>query len=231
MKILNNARCTSSLFLLLAAVLLQVGGCAPPPASGNLQQRIDDLLQIQQQQAQQLTELKEQLAEMQTQPMAEATLSEAPETPEALSAGDELSETGSLNLPSAAAEIAEMSEAAGLYLESFAAIATSRMAEAEKGFRTFVERYPTHEYAGNARYWMAEALFALQKPQYAETILLEIIDNPDQANKAPAAMARLVRYYRETGAQSNADAMLQMLSSRYPENPELNRLKQSTELR
>lgn len=227
MKTLNIPSRASSLILLLAVVLLQAGGCAPPPASGDLQRKIDDLLQIQQQQAQKLTELQQQLADMQTQTTEEFS----PQPTEPKLTVTEQPEEPLMAFPTAAAEIAEMSEAASLYLESFAAIATGRMAEAEKGFRSFVDRYPVHEYTGNARYWMAEALFALQKQKYAETILLEIIDNPDQANKAPAALARLVRYYRETGAQKNAEAMMQLLSTRYPDSPELIRLMQSTELR
>ena len=44
-------------------------------------------------------------------------------------------------------------------------------------------------------------------------------------------MARLVDYYRDSGAQEQAVAMLLMLSDNYPESPEFKRLNQSTEPR
>lgn len=237
----KNTCHTIFIVTLLAMLLLLTGGCAPPPVSDGLQQQVDMLLQIQEEQTRQLAELKQQLAELQT-PLA--TLSQVEAESEAkieteveplVTAGQPamISTTAILPLPitPSADEIAELSAAAGLYLESFAAIATGRMAEAETGFRAFIDRFPNHEYIGNANYWMAEALLAQQKPQLAETILLEVIDNPQQENKAPAAMARLVIYYRESGAQNNATAMLQMLSNRYPESPELNRLMRSAEPR
>ncbi len=218
-----------SILLLLGAGALLLGGCAAPPASGSLQRRIDELLQIQQQQAEQLNALQQQLTQLQLQPseplqpVTETEISPIEATPQVASAAP--------LLPVAAPDIAAMSESAALYLEAFAAIATGRMTDAEAGFASFVQRYPDHEYAGNAKYWQAEALLAQQKPRYAETLLLEIIDNPQEQNKAPDAMARLVRYYRESGAKSNAEAMLQLLSSRFPESPALNRLQRSAEPR
>jgi len=213
--------------LLIAGVSLFISGCAPPPASGNLQRKIDELLRVQQQQAEELEVLKQQLFSLGEQPLTLAKGEAQQQETNNLPSSAEPATEPEMSLPTAAAEeIAEMSESASLYLSSFAAIATGRMKDAAAGFREFVDRYPTHEYVGNAKYWLAEALFALQQPRYAETLLLEIIDDQEHQNKAPAAMARLVRYYRESGADQNAQAMLQMLQDRYPESSELNRLMQ-----
>ncbi len=232
MKRLRKAHCTTSAFIILTALTLLATGCAPPPAANELQQRIEQLMQIQQQQAGQLEELQQQLARLQNLPTATPNIetliaadNTAPEEQSALTAPQ------AVNVAPSAAEIAELSEAASLYLEAFAAIATGQMVEAETGFRSFITRYPDHEYVGNANYSMAEALLAQQKPKRAETILLGIIDSPKQQNKAPAAMARLAQYYRESGARNNATAMLQMLSTHFPESPELKRLMRSTEPR
>ncbi len=231
MKRLNKTLCDPRNLLLLVALTLLATGCAAPQAPGGLQQRIDNLLQVQQQQAQQLAQLQQQLDRLSTLPLGTAhTTNEPVGETEQLTQTTEV-EIQPLSLPPSAAEIAAISEAAGVYLEAFAAIATGQMVEAESGFKDFIKRFPDHQYSGNANYWMAEALLAQQKTKQAETALLNIIDNPKQQNKAPAAMARLIRYYRESDAQNNAIAMLQMLNNNYPESPELKRLMRSTEPR
>ncbi len=232
MKRINKVRRVNTVHLLLSAFILVFAGCAPPPAANDLQQRIDQLLQIQQQQAKQLENLQQQLARLQNrQPSSEPVNEAQPATELSIPTVPVTTETEPTIEEPSAAEIAQLSQAASLYLEAFAAIATGQMEKAEAGFRAFIERYPEHEYTGNASYWMAEALFAQQKPRRAETVLLGVIDNPQQQNKAPAAMARLVQYYRESGAQDNARAMLQMLSSHYPDSSELKRLMRATESR
>ena len=233
MKRLNKTLCTPINLLLFVALTLLVAGCAAPQAPSGLQQRIDDLLQIQQQQAQQLTQLQQQLDVLSTRPLNTVLITNEPiEETEQLTQTKEVEvQPQPLPLPPSAAEIAAISEAAGVYLEAFAAIATGQMAEAESRFKDFIQRFPDHQYTGNANYWMAEALLAQQKSKQAETALLNIIDNPQQQNKAPAAMARLINYYRESDAQNNAISMLQMLTDSYPESPELKRLMRSTELR
>jgi tol-pal system protein YbgF len=223
MKRTNKTFCIPMPFLLLAALTLLTAGCSAPQASNGLQQRIDELLQVQQQQAQQLSQLQEQLASLSSLPLG--TSPPAIEPAEA-----DGSAILPLPAPTSAAETAAISEAAELYLEAFAAIATGQMAAAESGFETFILRFPDHQYAGNANYWLAESLFSQQNTKRAETVLLEIIDNQQQRNKAPAAMARLVNYYRKSNAQKAA-AMLQMLSTNYPESPELKRLMRSSEPR
>ncbi len=231
MKRLNKTLCAPRNLLLLVALTLLMTGCAAPQAPNGLQQRIDELLQIQQQQAQQLAQLQLQLNRLSTPPLDTGLITNVPiDEAERLTQTKEI-DIQPLPLPPSAAESAAISEAAGVYLEAFAAIATGQMAEAESGFKDFIQRFPDHQYSGNANYWMAEALLAQQKTKQAETALLNIIDNPKQQNKAPAAMARLINYYRESDAQNNAIAMLQMLNDNYPESPELKRLMRSTEPR
>ena len=231
MKKQNKTCCNPMKFLLLVALTVLASGCAAPQASNGLQQRIDELLKTQQQQALQLTKLQEQLSRLTTQPLIVPLASDNLPGDTEMSGQAIEPVTQPLQIAPSAAEVAQISEAAELYLEAFAAIATGQMAEAESGFGAFLQRFPEHEYAGNANYWMAEALLSQQKTARAETILLGIIDNLKQQNKAPAAMARLTNYYRENDAPNNAAAMLQMLSTRYPESPELKRLLRSTEPR
>lgn len=225
MKNLSTLYRLRLILLLLIGFSLTLSGCAPPPATSDLQQKIDGLLDVQKAQAEELAALKHQLAQL-----GQEVPTPVPDEPSAIAPPPSTAETTPV-LTAAAADIDAMSKSASLYLASFAAMATGRMAEAEAGFRDFTQRYPDHAYRANANYWLAEALFALQQPQQAETLLLDIIDSPQQQEKAPAAMARLVRYYRKSGAADNATALLRLLSTRYPESPELKRLQQDDNLR
>jgi len=220
-----------TLILLIGLALLVTGCAAPQASSGLLQQRIDELIQIQQQQAQQLEKLQQQLTSLKSEPPEAPLVTEEPLVVTTQQIQEVEPAPQLLPIAPSAAEVAEISQAAGLYLEAFAAIATGQMPQAETGFKTFLERFPDHEYAGNANYWMAEALLSQQKAKHAETIWLNIIDNPKQQNKAPAAMARLILFYRANNARDNAMAMTQMLTDRYPESPELKRLMRSKEPR
>lgn len=215
----------SPLFVLLASLLI-MAGCAAPQAANDLQQRIEELLKVQQQQSEQLSQLQHQLAALQgrqpqvpPQPLAPSLQPSNPEIPM------DLTVTTPVATPPSIEETAEISAAAQLYLEAFAAVATGQMPKAQSDFQAFIERFPNHKYIGNANFWLAETLLAQQKDQRAINVLRAIIDNPQQQNKAPAAMARLISYYRANNVADKAADMLQTLSSKYPESPEFKRLQ------
>ncbi len=226
---IRNHRLTTGVLLLVLLPLI-LTGCAAPQASGNLEQRLAELLKAQQQQAMQLERLQQQLDNLTSQPLVSSEVS-VPNVDSGVI--QQSSNTAVLTLPVAASaeEIAALSDAAALYLEAFAAIATGQMSEAENGFKRFIKQYPEHKYVGNANYWLAESLLSQKKSDLAEKTLLSIIENEKYQHKAPAAMARLVNYYLESDAQQSAAAMLQRLTNIYPESPELKRLMRSTELR
>ncbi|NCP02973.1 MAG: tetratricopeptide repeat protein [Deltaproteobacteria bacterium] len=219
-----------TLTFFIAFAFLFAGGCAPQPVSpaAQMQQTIDELRQVQQQQAQQLEQLVQQLVALQppgnqNPPGAIQTPKTVVSVPETLVPMAENAAQNSALAVQSSAEIAALTESSALYLQAFGALATGRVSTAEQSFRAFIEKYPQHEFSGNARYWLAEALIAQQNPAQAEAVLLEIIDSSQEQQRAAAAMARLIDIYQQRGAIEQARATLQQLSRRYPASPELQR--------
>jgi len=212
-----------TLTVFIGFALLFAGGCAPQPVSSTaqMQQTIDELRQMQQQQAEQLEQLVQQLVAL--QPSGDLNPPGAPLTPQTEVPSAETTAQNSAFAAQSMAEIAALTESSALYLQAFGALATGRVSAAAQSFRAFIEKYPQHEFSGNARYWLAEALIAQQNPAQAEAVLLEIIDSSQEQQRAAAAMARLIDIYQQRGAIEQARATLQQLSRRYPASPELQR--------
>lgn len=204
--------------------LLSAGGCAPPPTltDRQLRQTVDELRQMQQQQAEQLAQIVAQLAALQQN--SDAKPSSTPWLPESVVPAEGIEPKSISELAQASAEIVALTESSALYLQAFGALATGKMSDAAQNFRAFIVKYPNHEFSGNARYWLADALIAQQEDVQAEAVLLEITKNPQEQQRAAAAMARLIQIYQNRGATEQARATAQQLSRRYPASPEFQRL-------
>lgn len=218
------------LAVFLGFVLLFGTGCAPQPVTTDSQMRqtIEDLRQIQQQQARQLEQLMQKFALL--QPSGDLTSADSPrvaetEVPPTQAAVDE-----TIFSAQSSAEIAVLTESSALYLQAFGALATGRISAAKQSFRAFIQKYPQHEFSGNARYWLAEALLAEQDDTQAEALLLQIVENPQEQQRAAAALARLIDVYQKRGATEQARATLQQLRQRYPVSAELQRFTQDSTL-
>ena len=228
---------------LLTAILLLLNACAPAPGlnpSPALQQQLDQLRQQQQDQAAELQALREQLKELQ-QPLSE------PETAAATTPADELSPpeavppvvaspspaepaapVASGEMPLAefttTREVADLAASASSYLTAFSSLAAGQWPAAERGFADFLETFPDHRYAPNARYWLATAQLAQDKTEAAMSSLRRIIVDPRGSARAPAALAQLARLYRQQGLQMQAEDVIEQLQRRFPDSPEAQRL-------
>ncbi len=89
--------------------------------------------------------------------------------------------------------------------------------------------FPDHQYAPNARYWLANAQLSQGKTNLAINNLQIIITDPNAQNKAPAALKQLVQIYHQQGSQMQADDALEQLRNRYPESPEAQHFYRSEE--
>ncbi len=69
-----------------------------------------------------------------------------------------------------------------LYHDAFKLLEAGNYAGAERGFQSFVQRYPKHLLAGNAQYWLGESYYARRDYQKAMTAFAEgytVEETPD----------------------------------------------------
>ena len=220
--------------LVIAAALLQTS-CTPAPSvapSYALKQQLQQLKQQQQEQAQQLQQLQQQLASLQQQPGSvpppaatglngqhDAASTELPSSQPA--------HTPIMTPPPGAGEASEVAASASTYLSAFSNLAMGRYAVAESGFAAFLSSYPDHQYAPNARFWLANAQTAQNKTALAVANLKQIVASPQGQDKAPAAMLQLIRIYRQTGLTRQAEETIEQLRTSYPDSPEAQQFIQS----
>jgi tol-pal system protein YbgF len=108
-------------------------------------------------------------------------------------------------------------EAGPLFAEAKARLLQFDYAGAESAFRLFLTSFGDDAQAGEAQYWLGEALY--QQQAYAEAgqaYTTMIREYPDDA-RAPEALAKLARSMRLVGDTARACSMLDLLPTRYPE--------------
>jgi tol-pal system protein YbgF len=216
--------------------LIFLSACAPATTSPSaaLRQQFETIMQQQQEQAAQLKILQQQLAQLQfgggapiipqTGPASVATLTIPSQLPTTLpSYQPEVAQlTGTAN-----AEITALADAAATYLAAFSNLAAGNFAPAEAEFSLFLRDYPEHQYAPNARYWLASAQAAQNKLQAAMANLRQLVAGNKGQSKAPAAMLLLAKLYRQQDWNNEADEILEQLRSSYPGSPEAQHFYQS----
>ncbi len=208
----------SAPILLLAAIF--ISSCAQPTSmtmapSTALKSQLDSIKEQQQIQAAQLRDLQQQLILLQQGRPQSAMPEAAGNSPQ--------TEAPAVMLPLA-------TDSAALYLSAFSDLASGKVEAAETGFTDFLTSNPDHQYAANARYWLANAQIALGKTEAAINNLKQIIDDPAASNKAPAALMQLAQVYRQRGYNLQADQLLKQLASQYPDSQEAQHLNRSNSM-
>lgn len=223
----------ASRLILFSGLVVLLSSCAPAPRmapSGALKQQLSEIRQQQQRQAAQLQQLQQQLSQLQKQlPGGDTALENTggrqevtiPTTPVVI---PQPSDQFSANQ-----EVADVAASASSYLAAFSNLAAGNAAAAEAGFESFLRDFTDHQYAPNARYWLASAQLAQGKTNPAISNLNQIITNPKAQIKAPAALLQLAQIYRQAGLTIQADNVLEQLRDRYPDSPEAQQFNRSNE--
>ncbi len=118
-----------------------------------------------------------------------------------------------------------------LYREGYGHLLRRDFAAAEKAFRAFLQRYPEHELAGNAQYWIGETYFARNQYKKAADAFLKGYRNYKKGLKAPDSLLKLALSLRALGQKKAACATFAELAARYPLAPNHVKQRAATEKR
>lgn len=90
----------------------------------------------------------------------------------------------------------------------------------------FLKRYPQHDLAVNAAYWIGETYYAEKNYEQAILQFEEIIQKYGDHPKVASAMLKQALAFESTGDQATARLLLQRVIERYPLSDEAGKAKQ-----
>jgi len=103
-----------------------------------------------------------------------------------------------------------------LYHRHQAALRAGHHAEAIAGFRDFLARFPHHDYADNAQYWLGEAYYDQKQYRQAMAEFRKVVKDYPRGNKVPDALLKVGYCYAALGEQDKARDVLGQVVALYP---------------
>lgn len=103
-----------------------------------------------------------------------------------------------------------------LYQQAQDVYTAGRLEEAVTRFNGFIQDYPQHHLADNARYWIGEVYYSRRDFQSAISEFQKVVDNYPNGNKAPEALLKIGFSYIELGEMEKAITTLKRLIKTYP---------------
>jgi tol-pal system protein YbgF len=103
-----------------------------------------------------------------------------------------------------------------LYKDSYEALRAGRHDDARRGFRELVKKFPDHDLADNAQYWLGECFY--DRKQFAEAMpeFRMVLTKYPLGNKAPDAMLKLAYCMLALGDLAKGREILSKLPETYP---------------
>jgi tol-pal system protein YbgF len=129
--------------------------------------------------------------------------------------------TASAAPPPAANAAGNTAGADQMYNEAFKLLQDGDYAGAERGFKTFVQRYPQHVLAGNAEYWLGETYYARRDYQNAMTSFAEGYKVYKTSPKGPDNLLKLGITLSAMGRKPDACAIFARFGHDYPKATDL----------
>ena len=112
------------------------------------------------------------------------------------------------------------------YDQAFQALKELRYADAAESFQSFLDRYPTSEYADNAQYWLGESYYVTRNYDIALKAFEDLMDNYPDSPKVADALLKVGYTHYELQQWDNARAALTQVQENYPDTT-LSRLAES----
>jgi tol-pal system protein YbgF len=108
---------------------------------------------------------------------------------------------------------------AELYRRSLDHLTRAAHAEAAAGFREFLRRFPGHDYADNAQYWLGECYYDLKDFPSAAREFRRVVDDFPGGNKVPDALLKAAFAHLASGQVESGRRTLQELVRAHPKHP------------
>ncbi len=142
---------------------------------------------------------------------------DAPEVRDPMESQSEVVGIGEPTVQSQAAPPSAADEKAD-YDQAFQALKELRYADAAEDFQSFLDQYPTSEYADNAQYWLGESYYVTRNYDIALTAFQGLLDQYPESPKAPDALLKIGYTYYELEQWDNARAALTQVQEMYPDS-------------
>jgi tol-pal system protein YbgF len=107
-----------------------------------------------------------------------------------------------------------------LYELSYESLLRRRYGEAEAGFRSFVQKHPEHELAGNAGFWLGETYYVQSNYKAAAQAFLSGFQKYPNNRKAPDSLLRLGMSLTQLGQKDQACAAFATIDTKFPKAAE-----------
>lgn len=120
-------------------------------------------------------------------------------------------ETASLEPTAPVAETPEK-----LYELSYESLLRRRYGEAEAGFRSFIEKNPEHDLAGNAEFWLGETYYVQSNYRAAAQAFLTGYQTYPKNRKAPDTLLKLGMSLQQLGQKEQACAAFGTIDAKFP---------------
>ena len=107
-------------------------------------------------------------------------------------------------------------EPLALYKSAYDDLRAGKHEAAERGFREFVKKYPHHDYADNAQYWLGECFYDQRAFDKAAPEFRAVVTRWPTGNKAPDAMLKLGFSLLALGDVDRGRTTLRAVDTTYP---------------
>lgn len=118
--------------------------------------------------------------------------------------------------PAAKAPAAPGDDPVTLYRKGYDLLKAADYAASARAFKILLERYPAHELADNALYWLGEVDYVQKSYRPALESFRKVAELYPSGNKVPDALLKMAYCQQELGDKAKAKKTLEDLVSRFP---------------
>lgn len=104
------------------------------------------------------------------------------------------------------------------YQRILAALRAGNHEHADAGLRSWLDRFPRHELADNAQYWLAESYYARRNVSLALVEFEKVLDRYPNGNKIPDALLKIAYCQLKLGRRAAARANLEKVVTSHPKS-------------